>query len=456
MADFDPKRLTVLVYDSGIFVEIARRLAEDFGRVLYFAPWASGYPTSRGLLIGGGDETIERVTDPWPFIENNEIDLYVFPDCYEGDLQSYLASQGKRVWGCRRGAELELDRPKAKEIMAKAGIPIGDYKEIIGLDALRKYLKTHEDHWIKINSTRGDMETFHSPTYEKIEPRLDELEHNLGAKKKIMKFIVEKGISDATETGYDGFCIDGQFPRVGLVGIEVKDKGYVGRTIKYADLPEQVRTVNDGLKPALKGYNYRGFWSTEVRIDKNGVGYPIDMTARAGSPPSELYQNMITNLAEVIWFGAEGIMIEPEYSAPWGAEVILHCEWADKNWAHITFPPELRRNVKLRNYTVIEGEHYIVPQLCGMPEVGAVVATGKTAAEAIKEAKRIAGLVEGYYLEAPVEVLDEALADLKEILGAKGESKPASEEQTAAEAALKSGKISQRQFDKLADRNDWT
>ena len=53
-------------------------------------------------------------------------------------------------------------------------------------------------------------------------------------------------------------------------------------------------------------------------------------------------------------------------------------------------------------------------------------------------------------------MLDEALADLKEILGAKGESKPASEEQTAAEAALKSGKISQRQFDKLADRNDWT
>ena len=120
MADFDPKSKTVLVWDSGIFVEIARRLAEDFGRVLYFAPWASGYPTSRGLLIGAGDDMIERIEDPWPYVEDDEIDLYVFPDCYEGHIQSYLASQGKRVWGCRRGAELELDRPKAKEIMEKA------------------------------------------------------------------------------------------------------------------------------------------------------------------------------------------------------------------------------------------------------------------------------------------------------------------------------------------------
>lgn len=444
---------TVLIIDSGIFVEFARRLAEDFGRVLYFAPWASGYPTSRGLLIGAGDDTFERVEDPWPYIEADEVDLFVFPDVYEGHLQHYLASQGKRVWGCRRGAELELDRPKAKEMMRKAGINIGDYREIIGLDALRKYLKTHEDEWIKINSTRGDMETFHAPTYEKIEPRLDELEHTLGAKKKIMKFIVEKGIPDAIEGGYDGFCIDGQFPKVGITGIEVKDKGYVGRTVKYKDVPKQVREVNDGLVPHFKRYQYRGFWSTEVRISKDGKGYPIDMTARAGSPPSELYQNMITNLAEIMWYGAEGILIEPEYCDTWGAEVLLHCEWADKNWAHITFPTELRRNIKLRNYTVIEGEHYIVPQLCGMPEVGAVVATGKTAKEAIDEAKRIAGLVEGYYLEAPIEAMDDAIADLEKLMG---EQKPASKEQTAAEAAVKAGKISAKQYERLAEKNGWT
>ena len=447
----DLRTKTVLVWDNGIFVEFAKRLAEDFGRVLYFCEWRTGYPTSRGLLVGAGDDDYERIEDPWPFIQEDAIDLYVFPDCYEGKLQAYLRSTGKRVWGCGLGAELELDRVKAKRLFKEAGVPVGDYHEIVGLDALRKHLKRNDDEWIKINSTRGDMETFNSPTYEKIEPRLDELEHTLGAKKKIMKFVVEEGIPDAIEAGYDGFCIDGQFPKVCITGIEVKDKGYVGRTTKYKDLQPELMKVNEALVPAFKGYTYRGFFSSEVRIN-GGKGYPIDLTARAGSPPSELYQNMMTNLAEVMWYGAAGILIEPEYSDPWGAEVLLHSSWADKNWAHVTIPDEIRRNVKLRNYTIIEGETYIVPQACGMPEIGAVVATGKTAQEAIKEAKRIAGMVEGYYIETPVESMDEAHADLIEILG---EDKPASKEQTKAEGALKAGKISERQYEKLADQHGW-
>ena len=448
------KNATVLVWDSGIFVEVAKRLAEDFGRVMYFAEWRSGYPTSRGLLVGDGDDDIERIQDPWEFIQRDEIDLYVFPDVYEWGVMDYLASTGKRVWGCRRGAELELDRPKAKEIMEKAGVPIGDYKMIVGLDALRKYLKGHEDAWIKINSTRGDMETFHAPTYEKIEPRLDELEHTLGAKKKIMRFCVEAGIPDAIEAGYDGFTIDGQFPRVGITGIEVKDKGYVGRTTRYADVPPQVRAVNDALVPNFKRYKYRGFWSNEVRIGKDGVGYPIDLTCRAGSPPSEVYMNMMSNLAEIIWYGAEGIMIEPEYTDTWGAEVLIHSQWADKNWVHLTFPPELRRNIKMRHYTIIEGEHYIVPQLTGMPEIGAVVATGKSAKEAIDKAKDIAKQVSGYDVEIPVDSMDEALVDLKEILKASA-SAPVSKEQRAAEDAMRSGKISRKQYDKLASKHEW-
>jgi hypothetical protein len=441
-----------LVIDNGIFVEFARRLSEDFGRVLYFAPWSSGYPSSRGLLIGAGDDAFERIDDFWPYVEDDSVDIYVFPDSYEGGLQNYLASCGKRVWGCRLGAELELNRPKAKEMLERAGVPIGDYKEIVGLDALRKHLKTHEDAWIKINSTRGDMETFHSPTYEKIEPRLDELEHTLGAKKKIMRFVVEAGIPDAIEAGYDGFTIDGQFPKVGITGVEVKDKGYAGRITKYRDIPPQVQAVNAALAPHFQEYGYRGFFSSEVRISKDGKGYPIDLTARAGSPPSELYQVMVENLSEIIWYGAEGILIEPEYVDPWGAEVILHSAWADKNWAQVHIPDDVRRNVKLRNYTVIDGEYYIVPQLTGMPEIGAVVATGKTAQEAVDEVKRIAAMIDGYDLEKPVDTMDEAVADLEKILG---QQKPVSKDQAAAEVAVKAGRISERQFERMSEKNGW-
>ena len=89
-----------------------------------------------------------------------------------------------------------------------------------------------------------------------------------------------------------------------------------------------------------------------------------------------------------------------------------------------------------------------------MPEIGAVVATGKTAKEAIDKAKAIAGKIESHQLEIPVDSMDEALEDLVKILGDKA-TKPASKEQTAAQDAVKAGKISARQYDKLADKNGW-
>jgi predicted RNase H-like HicB family nuclease len=448
----DLRKRTAMVVDNGLFLEIAIRLSKEFGRVLYFAPWTNGYPKSNALMIGKGIDNIERVEDPWSHID--DVDVWVFPDVYEGAMQDYLVSHGHRVWGCRSGgAELELDRVKSKETSKRLGIDIGPYKRIIGLDALRRHLKANDDQYVKISATRGDMETFGAPTYEEVEPRLDELEHNLGAKKKIMEFVVEEGINDAIEIGYDGFTIDGQFARGAIVGVEVKDKAYIGRTMRYNQLPPNVRDVNEKLAPELKRVGYRGFISTEIRETKDKA-YLIDPCSRAGSPPSELYQEMIGNLAEVIWWGAEGIVIEPEYTHKWGAEVLLLSDWADKNWQQVRFPEEIRENVKLRNFTVIDGEYYVIPQWSGMPEIGAVVATGNTAEEAISECKRIAALVDGYSVEKPLEAIDEAYENLKKALGEKAD-KPISKEQSAAEEAMRAGKISSKQYDKIAAREGW-
>lgn len=433
-----------LIWDNGIFTEIAVTLAKDFGRVLYYVPWTSGMPKSNALMIGEGIDGVERVASPWSYYD--QIDIWIFPDVYEGDLQDWLTAQGKRVWGCHGGAELEIDRPTSKEASKKLGIDIGPYKVITGLDALRKHLKANDDQWVKISGTRGDMETFGAKTYEKVETRLDELEHNLGALKKVMKFTVEQGINDAVETGYDGYCIDGKFPRAAMTGVEVKDEAYLMKTVRWAELPEQVRTVNEKLAPALKRYGYRGFISTEVRCTDDGKAYLIDPCCRAGSPPNELYQVMMTNMAEAIWYGTEGIVIEPDFKAKWGAEVLLISEWADQNWMHVSFPEEIRENVKLRNFCVIDGEYYVIPQWTGSAEIGAVVALGDTPDQAIAEVKRICDLVEGHLLSKPVDALDIAREQLDEILC---EDKPKSKAQRKAEALHRQGKISDKQFDKM-------
>jgi hypothetical protein len=444
------KQRTALVWDNGLFVEMAVTLAKDFGRVIYFAPWVSGYPRSNAKRTGEGLPGVERVSSPWPYYD--EVDLWVFPDVYDGPVQEFLVKQGKRVWGARMGEELELDRDGSKQHSRKLGIDIGNYTVIEGLDALREYLKRNEDQWVKISTTRGDMETFHAPTYEAAEQRLDELEHNLGAKKKIMEFIVEDGINPAIEAGYDGYTVDGTFAKGAIVGVEVKDEAYLGRAIRYADMPKGVLSVNKKLSPALKDYQYRGWISTEVRCTPDGKSYLIDPCARMGSPPGELYPAMIGNWADIIWEGAGGVLIEPEFKAKWGAEILLDSDWADSNWQQVNFPKSVRENVKLRNLTVIDGEYYVIPQWTGCPQIGAVVATGESADEAIAECRRIGELVTGYSIDKPHAALDKAREELAKILGDKMDDKPLSAMERKANDLRRAGKISDKQYEKMIER----
>lgn len=407
------KNRSVLVYDYGLFVELAATLAKDFGKVYYYCPWQDGYPKSNALLIGDGIRGVKRVRSIWPLID--DVDLFVFPDVYEGPLQRYLASIGKRVWGCRGGEELELDRVASKEYCRSVGIDIGPYAVITGLDALREHLKRCEDQWVKISATRGDMETFRSKNYKLIEPRLDELEHSLGAKKKIMQFIVEEAIDPAVEVGYDGYTIDGQFPAAALYGIEIKDKGYIGRTRRYGELPPEIRSVNEKLSAAFKSYRYRGFWSSEVRITRDRKAYLIDPCARCGSPPNELYQVMITNLADILWEGSAGTVVEPQFAGKWGAMLLLLSDWAAHNWQAVEFPKSLRDNIKLRNHTIIEGRHYCVPDKGSGSAIGAVVAVGDSQSAAVAECRRIAEKVEGHYVDVPADSLDAAGAEIEKL-----------------------------------------
>jgi hypothetical protein len=435
---------TVMVVDYGQFCELAVTLSKSFGRTLYYAPWiAGGNPTSKMLRIGEGFEGVERVDEIWPHID--DVDLFVFPDVYEAGLQEYLVGLGKRVWGCRGGAELELDRPASKELSKSLGIDIAPYTVIEGFDALRKHLKTHKDVWVKISHFRGDMETWSSPDYAASEQRLDELEHGLGAHKKIMEFVVEAAINDAVEIGYDGYTVDGKFPQMALAGVEAKCKAYVGRTMRYRDLPKQVRAVNDKLAPALKKYGYRGFLSTEIRCTDDGA-YLIDPCSRMGSPPGELYQVMIKNLAQILWEGADGIVLEPEYAAKCGAMVLLQSEWAEENWQHVSLPESIRDYVKLHNATVIEGEYYVVPHADRRQQIGAVIGMGDTVQAAIEQCKERAEQVEGYTIEKPIASLDEAREQLDEILGPE---KKASKLERQAEELRRNGKISDRQYEKM-------
>jgi len=410
----DYSKRTILICDNGLFVEWAALLAKSFKKVYYYSPWESAYPASVETLTGTGLPGVTRVNDFWPIVD--EVDLFIFPDIYYGGLQEHLVKLGKRVWGSRHGQELEMDRAKSKELLDAAGVDIGPYEVVVGIDDLRDYLKENDNVFVKISTTRKDMETFHSKKYAHVEPRLDALEHSLGPWKNHMQFIVEDAIDNAIEIGYDGWTIDGKFPKNAMWGVEIKDAGFVLNTAAYSDLPKPAIEVNTLMAPMLKKYQYRGFISSEIRVTKEGRNFAIDPCCRCGSPPNELYQTIITNWPDILWEGADGVMVEPDFVAKWGAQLMIKSEWALDNWQPISFPKSLRDQVKIHHLAIMDGKYYYVPECKGSSTVGAVVALGDTMEDAIKNCREAADKIEGYYLEVNSASLDDAKEAVEKIL----------------------------------------
>lgn len=401
------------VYDNGLFPELAVSLVGQFKQVYYYSSWETSFPRSSSMLIGKGIEGVERIDSIWPYIDR--IDLFAFADILHGPLQVYLRSIGKRVWGSGLAESLELHRAASKKWLRDLGLPVGPYRALQGMNELRRHLQMHDDQFVKISRSRGDMETFHAKSYELIEPRLDELEHALGAKKNITEFVVEEPIDAKTEVGFDGFTVDGQYPYRALFGVESKDAGYVGQVLPYSSLPRSVAFVNQKLSPLFKDLSYRGFWSSEIRVTADGTPYLIDPCCRMASPPGELYLYLIANLAEVIWNGAAGDMVDPVWRYEWGAQLVLKSSWAETGWQPIQFPERYREHVKLHYLTVIDGQHYYVPQEVKFPEIGSVVAGGKTKDQAIRNAIAIAEQVDGYDVKFDAAALEQAAEGMEKI-----------------------------------------
>lgn len=403
----------LLFFDHGLFTSFAIKLSKWF-EVFYYTPWDScAFPSPNNAFVGDGFAEITRVKDFWRVVP--DMDYFFFADIYGGGLQEHLRSLGKKVFGSGRGDQLEILRWKMRGLMDKVELPVNPAERVIGMPALREYLKKHEDVYVKVSGYRGLCETFHAESYALIEPLLDEIEDNLGGLKHVLPFIVERKIDAVVETGYDGYTVDGKFPDKALFGVEVKDCGYLGTFTDNDDIPEEVRFVNDKLSSLFKSTQYRMFFSTEVRIDKNGVPFLIDMTCRLPSPPSQLIQEMYGNLDEIIIQGSQGILAHPSPIAKFGVSATIYSSFAEDHWTPIYVDPKVREAVKLHNHCQIEGIDYIIPSNVRMGEVGAVIGLGDTLEDAAANCRKNAEGVGGYSVRIKLESLKEGLCEIQKM-----------------------------------------
>jgi hypothetical protein len=393
----DYKTKSVAVVDNGIFSALAETLAFSFGKVFYTAPWVSAFPSSYQVEVGEGFPNFERVDDIWGI--QDDVDLFVFADLFQGPLQEYLVGQGKRVFGSRNGDELENYRGEAKAHFKDLDIQQGPYEVVKGMAELRRYIQSRgqDKLWIKINLTRKDTETFALEGYEGIKNRLDRIEADLGPVADAMQFIVEDDLADTRDIAIDTHCIDGAYPALTLLGTEEKGEAYVAVVKPWKELPARLTEIYTKLSPTLKEYQYRNFLSLECRTREKEI-WLGDPCTRAGSPPFELQLNMLKNLPEILWEGADGKLVEPEYNGSYGFELIVHSEWADRNPLRLEFPEKFRDQIKLRYAARFGDSTWIMPQEGG-PRIAAVVTQGDNLDDCFDEATEISEKIKGIQVE---------------------------------------------------------
>src|SRR3989442_1244320 len=132
---------TALVFDNGLFVELAARLARDptFGKVYYYRHYQSPFPKQAYDIIGKGVEGTEMVRSYIPLLD--KVDCWIFPDVGNEDVQLQLRQEGQNVWGMGPVEWLELDRWKAREWQLEVGLPSPETERVVGIDKLAKRLE---------------------------------------------------------------------------------------------------------------------------------------------------------------------------------------------------------------------------------------------------------------------------------------------------------------------------
>lgn len=369
---------------------MAEAVVGDFSAVKYYNPWEKGFPVPIDAMPGEGVDGIEKILDFWDELET--ADLVVFTDVGNGSLQEYLRGQGMPVFGSGAAGRLEQDRELLKSVCRKQGISVAEYVPIRGVDNLRDFILASDDEcYIKVSYWRGLAETYHHTSQFATKYWLDDVSLRAGPYGALVDFIVEKPIAGdpCVEIGFDTYTADGMYPETIAYGYEAKDAGFV---LNIAPLPKKIQAVADKFQPVLAQYKYRGPISTEVRVTPKG-DYFVDLTARFPEPPSSLQRFMIANWAEIMWETANGRIVEPDYVAPIGVELIMKSAWGAEHPLAVKVGRPDRTT--LHGHCVIEGQHYATSP-AELEEFGAACGMGATLEAAMEDAIDAANEIEAF------------------------------------------------------------
>lgn len=413
----------ITVVDSGLFTELAIRLAREVRQVRSSVPWYAEFPTLNDRAVGSGMKEIEWVEDPYRDEVFETTDVYCFPDIFRAGDQQLLERAGKAVFGSRTGDELETRRIWFRDLQRQLGMPVPDSSVIFGWTELNAYLKANNERcFIKTTSKiRGTMETHEFLEYEQEIYWLWNLREKLGAGAEQAQFLIEMPIESPFETGLDTVCIDGQFPETPMQGIEIKGKLMLSSAQTNSPTPKPLDEALTLLAPELKRRRYRNFLSAEFRKD-----ILTDWCARAPNPGLGCEMEMISNIGEMVYHGARGDLVQPVFEAEYGIQVAVFHDHDKELWKQFPIDPEVRRWIKLMEFCKVGELYQIIPRPPHGEKIGWLIGIGETIQEAADHVQDVAEQFKRYPFDIKLDALPEAIkqADAMEKEGMEFSDQP--------------------------------
>lgn len=400
------KDVTACIVDRGLFPSIALCMAKQCKQVFYTGPPEQVMRSFQDDIIGDGFENVYRVESLWDV--EDICDVFVFTDIGFRAEQAKLKREGKAVWG-HMGADIfEVNKGAFLRELESLGMTVPDHEIITGFDALIEHLSDKEDKYVKLSTWRGDWETFHWRNLAMDLPYLIGHKLNRSPFRNKFVFYVFDPIEAILEDGIDTWCIDGAWPEFVLHAVERKDKALLGGMMRFDDVYGETRLVNELWGQTLARFGYRGAFSTEVRP-------PVfnDPTCRFGSPPHQLQTVLIKNLPEVIYRGALGELVEPEYDDPMGAQVLVTTDREIDDYLTIDIPDDLRESFVSSFCFECDGKLGVAPNPLENT-AGWLVATGKDIEEVVDRLKDLKSMLPDGF-ECDVTSLAKVIDDMKEV-----------------------------------------
>jgi uncharacterized protein (DUF1786 family) len=138
-----------------------------------------------------------------------------------------------------------------------------------------------------------------------------------------------------------------------------------------------------------------------------------DFCARAPNPGLGVEMEMVKNLGAIIYHGAHGDLIEPEFEFEYGIQAAIMHDHEGELWKQFPLSDDIRRWVKLMEFCYIGGLYQIIPRPPHGQKIGWLLGVGHSIEEAAAHLHQNAEKLSDYPFKIELEPLEEAVAQAK-------------------------------------------